>query len=64
MQAHCYRGRYARLPAGTGNSIHLLINNLAALDAYAVLDLNGVIGVINMTATSHVGCELAAALYG
>ena len=43
MQARCYRGRYARLSAGTDNLFRRLVNNLAVLNTYAVLNLYGVI---------------------
>ncbi len=64
MQAHCYRGRCARLPAGTGNLLRWLVNNLAALNTYAVLNLNGVIRKVHVTMSCLVRSIFTAAFYG
>ena len=64
MQALYYRGRHARLPAGTGNLLRWLVNNLAALNTYAVLDLYGVIREVQLARRSSLRGVLAATLYG
>ncbi len=64
MQALYYRGRHARLPAGTGNLLRRLVNNLAVLNTYAVLDLHGVIREVQVASRSPFRRQLAAELYG
>ena len=49
MQALYYRGRHARLPAGTGNLLRRLVNNLSVFNTDAVLNLYGVIREVQLT---------------
>ena len=60
MQALYYRGRHARLPAGTGNLLRRLVYDLAVLNTHAVLDLYGVIREVRIAARNHVSRILAA----
>lgn len=64
MQALYYRGRHARLPAGTGNLLRWFVYDLAVLNTYAVLDLYGVIREVQLARRSSLRGVLAATLYG
>ncbi len=49
MQALYYRGRHARLPAGTGNLLRRLVYDLSVFNTDAVLNLYGVIREVQLT---------------